>query len=430
MCSAFSAVTGYKIKLNAFMTKMASANYVKGTGIHMAFLKTMGRRYGLGVRYFDTSKGTPNPKSIEKLLKNGHAFIALTSNEQGNHFVAVTRMAGEGMVTIDDPKNGKVEESTASFIAMSNKLILVSPAKNLEDIKANAIAIQEASEMDENGGAVSTSNKSTPVVATSAVKPTMKPKLGSSVDRSKLDINTRSLIDMIEDNHDELMEFLKDHMSGTGYNANYIRKILALHYGPLADEDSKDYLSLAGMKGKFSSMMSKLNIFRGIKKFKRKASDKLDGWKGSISDFMMGKSNEAGDRDGLFKHWIGNPLSGLFGGLGRGAMKGIRGIGNGISGGFGLLGKGAKGLGGGLVDLISGAFGLGKKGVSALGKGVGAVFGFIPKTIKGIGNMIGAAGKSLTKVIGGIGAGLAKVVINYLTELQESLRAFGKALLL
>lgn len=93
-------------------------------------------------------------------------------------------MAGEGMVTIDDPKNGKVEESTASFIAMSNKLILVSPAKNLEDIKANAIAIQEASEMDENGGAVSTSNKSTPVVATSAVKPTMKPKLGSSVDKA------------------------------------------------------------------------------------------------------------------------------------------------------------------------------------------------------------------------------------------------------
>ena len=407
MCSAFSAVTGYKVKLNPFMTKMASSHYVKGMGIHMAFLKTMGRRYGLGVRYFDTSQGTPHPKSIEKLLKEGHAFIALTTIAEGNHYVAVTRMAGEGMVTIDDPKNGKVEESTASFIAMSNKLILVSPASNLEDIKSNAVAIREATEINENGGEVDSITGLPPrnsVVAT----PKVTPKVGMSIDRSKLDINTRTLVDLIEDNHDELMEFLKDHLSGTGYNANYIRKLLAVHLGPLDDEESKDYLSLAGMKGKFSSILSKLNIFRGIKKFKRKASDKIGGLRNRMADFYLGEMGEDGERDGLFKHWIGNPFMNVFGGLGRGLKKGVGAIGTGIGKGFGLLGKGAKGIGGGIVDLISGAFGLGKKGVSALGKTVGAVFGFIPKTIKGIGNAIGAAGKSLTKVIGSLGNGIAK----------------------
>lgn len=409
MCSAFSAVTGYKIKINPFMAKMASVNYVKGVGIHMAFLKTMGRRYGVGVRYFDTSNGTVHPKSVEKLIKDGHAFIALTTIKEGNHFIAVTRMAGDGMVTIDDPRNGKVEESTASFIAMANKLILVSPASNLEDIKSNAVSIKQAEEINENGGELSNTPKSTAVVATPAVNPSMKPKFGSSIDRSKLDINTRTLVDLLEDNHDELMEFLKDHMSGTGYNANYIRKILAMHFGPLSDEESKDYLNLAGMKGKFSSMMSKLNIFRGFKKFKRKATDKVAGFKGRMADFALGEVNEDGDRDGLFKHWIGNPLGGLFGGMGRGLKKGASAIGSGIGKGFGLMGKGAKGIGGAFVDLISGAFGLGKKGVGAIGKGLGAVFGFIPNTIKGIGNMIGAAGKSLTKVIGGIGSGVAKV---------------------
>lgn len=408
MCSAFSAVTGYKVRLNPFMTKMASSHYVKGMGIHMAFLKTMGRRYGLGVRYFDTSQGTPHPKSIEKLLKEGHAFIALTTIAEGNHYVAVTRMVGDGMVTIDDPKNGKVEESTASFIAMSNKLILVSPARNLEDIKSNAVSIKEATEINENGGEVDSITGLPPrnsVVAT----PKVTPKVGMSIDRSKLDINTRTLVDLIEDNHDELMEFLKDHLSGTGYNANYIRKLLAVHLGPLDNEESKDYLSLAGMKGKFSSILSKLNIFRGLKKFKRKASDKIGGLRNRMADFYLGEMGEDGERDGLFKHWIGNPFMNVFGGLGRGLKKGVGAIGAGIGKGFGLLGKGAKGIGGGIADLISGAFGLGKKGVSALGKSVGAVFGFIPKTIKGIGNAIGAAGKSLTKVIGGLGDGIAKV---------------------
>jgi hypothetical protein len=440
MCTAFSSVAKANVAPNSFLARVAGMFYVKGVGIHMSYMKKMGDRYGVGVRYFDTTNGIPSAKSVEHLIKKGHAFIALITNDEGNHFIAVTKMSGAGTVVINDPLTGESKESTVSFIAMTKKLILVSPAKKLSDIVASVVDIKDAEEINEYGDmhptATAPVNESSAVVARpviddtpeeegstteklqntttpkeTAVSPTIiKPKARVNVvERDKLDHNTKSLMDLIEDNHDELMDFLRDHLSGTGYNANYIRKLLSMHLGALPDEDAKDYLGLAGMRGKLSSFMSKLNVFKGFKKFKRKANDKIDGWKGSISDFFMGAENESGERDGMFKHWLGNPASRMLGTIGRGFKGAAGAIGKGIKGGANLLGKGAKAVGGGAVDLISGLFGLGKKATAGVGKAISNAFGFVPKAIKGVGNMIGAAGKSLTKVIGGIGTGITKV---------------------
>lgn len=160
MCTAFSSVAKANIMTKLFLARVAGMFYVKGVGIHMSYMKKMGDRYGVGVRYFDTTKGIPSAKSIEHLIKRGHAFIALITNDDGNHFIAVTKMAGKGTVVINDPLTGESKESTVSFIAMTKKLVLVSPAKKLTDIIASVVDIRGAEEINEYGDELSSTKLS------------------------------------------------------------------------------------------------------------------------------------------------------------------------------------------------------------------------------------------------------------------------------